>query len=504
MKSLCRSTISIRDRQIIAQYLRDAEKDVRKSKVETMKLLAAVRTLENKRKTLEKSMEFYRSLLSPIHKMPPEILSTIFMFCCNENELAPQSRRPPAAIVLSTVCGRWREIALSIPALWSSVSIRNNGTDPWSSSTALLAEITQVFMQRSKNAPLVVVLAWRPDNFDALLPALLYLAKNSERWSSISLHVPSAMFAAPALGSVSGRIPLLHRLNLRACNGPLDKLDIFALAPALSSIDFNPDTHMITLPWQQIKSLTLRESYCRNPYLILSRCPNLEQLTLSSIGGMSDELESTEPVVLHKLHSLFITLGEEEEEFTFPFKFLTLPHLSSIVLEKDYYLQPNDWDQTWLHIQDFFHRSQCNVTSLRLHESPLHGPRAIAFLLLLPALEKLHIQELQDEEIRVVTPLFLRHLTVEHGCFSQSSPFLPRLKDLSLNVYGRNLDAEGLANAVISRWQPAGDIGVESLQSVQISVTRDVHTCLQELICLENFRAAGLQVDVKFVRQELY
>ncbi|EEB92735.1 hypothetical protein MPER_08712, partial [Moniliophthora perniciosa FA553] len=78
---LLRRTISDTDKQVINQVLLDAEKELNDYDVEISRLRTAILALESRREGVKRMMDKYRSLLSPIHRMPPEILKTIFETC---------------------------------------------------------------------------------------------------------------------------------------------------------------------------------------------------------------------------------------------------------------------------------------------------------------------------------------------------------------------------------------------------------------------------------------
>ncbi|KAJ7623479.1 hypothetical protein FB45DRAFT_709528, partial [Roridomyces roridus] len=54
--------------------------------------------------------------------LPPEITALIFVHCLPEDEfIKPDLLEAP--LVLLRICEQWREIAMTTPALWSSLSI---------------------------------------------------------------------------------------------------------------------------------------------------------------------------------------------------------------------------------------------------------------------------------------------------------------------------------------------------------------------------------------------
>lgn len=74
----------------------------------------AIRELERERASLEESVALTLAYLSPIRRLPHELLRHIFMSNFEEY--------PCCAWVLSAVCSLWRKLVLSMPILWSKAS----------------------------------------------------------------------------------------------------------------------------------------------------------------------------------------------------------------------------------------------------------------------------------------------------------------------------------------------------------------------------------------------
>ncbi|EEB94064.1 hypothetical protein MPER_07191, partial [Moniliophthora perniciosa FA553] len=267
-----------------------------------------------------------------------------------------------------------------------------------------------------------------------LLPVLIPLFQRSERWRSVSLDVDDFLLDHPAFTSISGHIPMLQRLELHPNDHIYKLLDTFAVAPALSEVDYTPmDLHTIALPWAQIRNLTLRDSYAPDSLSILSRCPDLEQLKLACIGGRDRSIQVTVPITLHKVYALSVACkrNSAENDYAFAFEFLTLPSLSSITLSSDDSWEGISWGNTREEIQGFLSRSQCSIISLRIEVPGADDHETISFLLLLPTLETLYIDEKEQEYdeddddsddsddgsdgVVTVTPLFLQQFLVKDG-----------------------------------------------------------------------------------------
>ncbi|THU85419.1 hypothetical protein K435DRAFT_602959, partial [Dendrothele bispora CBS 962.96] len=81
------------------------------------------------RANLEEYMKEQCSLLAPVRKLPPEILTSIFSFCIGEYGLAITKRGDGSLkIVASTlrlaqVCTFWRNTVFSCSSLWSGLRV---------------------------------------------------------------------------------------------------------------------------------------------------------------------------------------------------------------------------------------------------------------------------------------------------------------------------------------------------------------------------------------------
>uniref|UniRef100_A0A0W0G674 Uncharacterized protein n=1 Tax=Moniliophthora roreri TaxID=221103 RepID=A0A0W0G674_MONRR len=151
-----------------------------------------------------------------------------------------------------------------------------------------------------------------------------------------------------------------------------------------------------------------------------------------------------------------------QEDLDCVFLNITLPDLSSLKIsgkdDKD-----DKPDEPWTKIDersisDFVQGSACSITSLCLRWLPLTDPQTITLLRLLPELGTLHIEEqVQAHSYRrtnkIVTSAFAKQLAMDL-VDTPSTPFLPRLKDLTFVIHNRGLNQQGLSNAIISRWLP--------------------------------------------------
>lgn len=72
----------------------------------------------------------YRKVLSPVRRIPPELVADIFIQSCPETSILPPSA-DNANLRLSQICSGWRKVALGTPRLWPNVTIHWKPAIPW-------------------------------------------------------------------------------------------------------------------------------------------------------------------------------------------------------------------------------------------------------------------------------------------------------------------------------------------------------------------------------------
>ncbi|EJU04589.1 hypothetical protein DACRYDRAFT_104474 [Dacryopinax primogenitus] len=107
------------------------------------------RLTRHKELTLKKLHACWDALLAPIYKLPDEILRMIFIFFCTNPSKDLELR---SAVTLSHVVRRWRNVVLSIPKLWTYLSIHARLPGP-----ALMHQM-RTLMTRSLAEPVHVVI----------------------------------------------------------------------------------------------------------------------------------------------------------------------------------------------------------------------------------------------------------------------------------------------------------------------------------------------------------
>ncbi|KAE9393561.1 hypothetical protein BT96DRAFT_803631, partial [Gymnopus androsaceus JB14] len=118
----------------VESILQSARQDLEDYDREIQILDSRKKEFIRKQEHLRKYMAQLQALLSPFRKVPDEILRRIFEDCCggsdnhfilrdkNSGEPMDAIKNMPA-LALTSVCSRWRRNGLSIPSIWSKISL---------------------------------------------------------------------------------------------------------------------------------------------------------------------------------------------------------------------------------------------------------------------------------------------------------------------------------------------------------------------------------------------
>ncbi|THU85946.1 hypothetical protein K435DRAFT_374959 [Dendrothele bispora CBS 962.96] len=132
-------------------YIQDYEETIDKSEDEVLV------SLRNRQKELHGQITWYRSLFAPIRRLPLEVLSRIFALVCVECKFSHKEIDCPSTR-LSHVCAGWRELARSIPILWSHININFSWESSIRCGPDTIRSILTTHLELSQNLPLSVAL----------------------------------------------------------------------------------------------------------------------------------------------------------------------------------------------------------------------------------------------------------------------------------------------------------------------------------------------------------
>ncbi|KAJ7148421.1 hypothetical protein C8R43DRAFT_1194563, partial [Mycena crocata] len=286
-------------------------------------LLESVRILRLQRKIIQKRLDAFKY---PVLTLPNEITSEIFI-----HSLPPYPECPPmtgnsSPTHLTHICRRWRDIALTTPTLWRAIKLDDAIHDKGGAQEAL-----EAWLSRSGSCPLSIYVNV---NDAPLHEAIQSLNVHRARWEYLHLRDVSSETVSFLCGATSSLRYLLITLN----DTPSPPVR-FNLSPLLRSVVLGYNVSDISLPWQQLTSLTLESAFARDCSTILQKTVNLLHCKISLFSGTSEESKS-DAVFLPRLESLALDTVEidddDEEPATAYLEALILPALRKLEVEEAY------------------------------------------------------------------------------------------------------------------------------------------------------------------------
>ncbi|KAJ7841543.1 hypothetical protein B0H13DRAFT_2414683 [Mycena leptocephala] len=235
----------------------------------------SVSALREEKNLAQERLDSYKY---PVLKLPNEIVSEIFM------HFLPTYRFPPltglfSPTLLTHVCRRWREIALSTPTLWSAIGASYYDGIPLKQK----AHLFDLWLKRSQPRPLSLQIVGT--NVAEILAAVV---PHRARWEHLDFRLPPSHLHT----IIDGAMPLLRHLDLELSG--YSAIDVFATfrdMPLLRSVILNDVSLHVILPWGQLTSLTLAIVNPRDCFLILQQTSNLVRcvLKLEAMYGGNDQ-----------------------------------------------------------------------------------------------------------------------------------------------------------------------------------------------------------------------
>ncbi|KAJ8076658.1 hypothetical protein AAF712_000294 [Marasmius tenuissimus] len=532
-----RNVVTDFDQRIIKQILIDGDEELERCEKELNRLNAAIIVVQNRRATIQREMESYRALLSPIQKIPPEILTEVFMFCAEDIDY-PDTMED--MMTISMVCGRWRELALSVPALWSHIYLCL-GVVPRDTGNyyPALRRYVETFLERSGNAPLTFTLSWdqaESGNLDMSVDEVSVtsifdaLRTNSSRVRALRLNVLTSIDDDRILKRLKASYPSLEYLDFsflyRGASQQSTDIDFFGGVSALRSLSYRCYAGWrvrLHFPWQQLNRLAIEDARSQELLPILAMCDNLRQLEITDLNDDPEEGMQGGQQILPNLQLLAISTSDEDA-LSAVLRHLTVPRLESIKIRglwSNFYSEQKVW--TLASVRDLLTRSRCPVTSIELERVILLEYDTMSLLDLMPKLRSIKIVEVlafddrkgrpklfEDRQNYIVTPSFLQLLSSGPPTRTSSSSFLPKLKDIALFIHRNGLDEASLVHAIASRCDGHGRTGhmsntisgtdscFELLESAEIRLLNfnEESGALDGISMLECFKDAGLRITL--------
>ncbi|KAJ7654664.1 hypothetical protein DFH06DRAFT_518744 [Mycena polygramma] len=234
--------------------------------------------LQEERASLTSYRTRNRGILSPLRKMPPEVLGEIFLLAVPTMKARRKVCVTDSPWYLTHVSGHWRAVAVSIPALWSFIHVHCVGIGPLYPSAMLETQIARAARMK------IHFHGTEWYNSQTQVGIFQRLAKHCSRWEELDLTLTSAIL--PLFASLRGRLPLLRRVWIQwaeeESQNSLTLMDVFDGALSLVDVGIYSQYRFLpfSLPVQQLTHYDLDAPW-RTHQAILKMSPKLVEARIA-------------------------------------------------------------------------------------------------------------------------------------------------------------------------------------------------------------------------------
>lgn len=398
-------------------------------------LEATLAAIKQRRAELHTTVTAHEALVSPLRRLPPEILQIIFVWCLSQNRNAVM-HASEAPVLLGRICSEWRRISIATPELWATLHIvppNVNFSNPTSSTARFQRkrDLIEMWLGRSGACPLSISLVWFAGDSEeeiklcgTLLEVLVPLCG---RWKVLDFQVPLKMFK-PFIGLSVQDVPYLEGLSLMDNRTPLDAdavdrwPDSLAFAENATRLRnftltfFSGGIRLPTIPWQDLTMLYLESNIAfffrdsRDMLTTLACCTSLISCTLKFPLSHTASLPAYDrldlPVTMPELQVLCVD-GDQHLHNTFHMSNtlvnLCAPRLRRLeILGRSGRPEGSVTPEPLNAIKTLLQRSKCPLEKLNIESMTMVPEEFIACLRLVPTLVELIIH---NWSVRVTTGL---------------------------------------------------------------------------------------------------
>ncbi|KAJ7512688.1 hypothetical protein B0H11DRAFT_2267764 [Mycena galericulata] len=233
--------------------------------------------LMRKHAALNEFVTAHLALLSPIRRLPLDIMQEIFVAClpAAQNSMMAEADAP---LLLCHVSRAWRKLALTTPRLWASLHI----CIPSDSRISLMNDAVTEWLE------------WRgPPPTPDIKTLINTLAGFSLRWEHMHFILPWYNNLDPLASLSPADVPILRTVTVRGFLRDDDPADSvadwnnlsFVGGPSVDSVCIAPGSNMLLIPlrWERLRRLSIRSVvpiFAGQALVVLKQCPLLETCSL--------------------------------------------------------------------------------------------------------------------------------------------------------------------------------------------------------------------------------
>lgn len=487
------------DAHIVRQLLEGVPQriSILEERIESLSVILDRLRLE--RRGLKKREKKLRPILSPARRVPNELLARIFeiscaaYYCDDDNADTTDLESPPWGF--TRVCRRWKDIALSLPKLWTFIRLPDVSTAP-----KTYAPLMQRYLSRSGDLPLSIDVVW--DDIELEPPArnlLKQIMLHASRWASVEFEFETDLeTVTSAFNEIPGTLLALEVLRLTglSCWPAEEVADLaihaFGEAPRLREVSFKAVADFaenLAIPWSQITHFTCVEVTPGDMLNVLRHMSALEVCNLAYSFGYPDN--STSPVdvtvCLPRLRKL--VLGDNGVDQIL--EDMTLPALQDLSLWASWY--------SLCYFTDLLSRSGSACHLQRLHLKIPFTPDTTTYSSAISLLERaagavthLRVQDFVLSKSRHSKGQILTALA------RSESPLVPHLEHLHLHVCASNHADDLIIPILETRWAKVSPDMVR-LRTLRLYINKLGPSLRDDTVSLlERYRGEGLDWEVEY------
>ncbi|KAK7058201.1 hypothetical protein R3P38DRAFT_2599839 [Favolaschia claudopus] len=428
---------------IVAAIVLDLERY--DTEIQNLPIQREINRLISERITLLSYLGFCRSALSPVHKLPNELLVSIFAWCFPSQLYSILGKRTPEEEVdcvshrylrdLSRVCYRWYHIAMETPQLWSTIVVDARLWNRSHISVAALLLLLEASLRRGREHPLHLEVYAVAQHHHTIFELLSQYAR---RWKTAIIWGKDV---DDGLRACAGNLGQLEKLSLA---GKWKDVETFQTAPRLRELTYRGAVDKLPkMPWKQIQRCAYIDHFAGDVSLssrlsFFRVLPNLADakfaldLKDSSIDEPLDITITSD--VRHIQFDLATTTTSSATACRF-FDSLTFPSLKSFSLYPPRFRNPPVWSSP--HFLRLAARSafEKHLVRLVIH-AVITDTELLRCLEVLPKLKFLSVTDCtssSEASQPVITDTFLQKLTYVSGTGTPSM-IVPHLESLTLKT----------------------------------------------------------------------
>ncbi|KAK7055100.1 hypothetical protein R3P38DRAFT_1344385 [Favolaschia claudopus] len=323
----------------------------------------AIQTLLARSEGLRRTLECYKATLSPVRRLPPEILGLIFSKAVRASVLNTYAfgNVPPSEPVvpitqhapwlLTHVCRHWAAVALATPTLWSMLRL---DLDFIGDDKPGVVPLVDLHLQRARNVPLTMKLVQENELDSESHPVLDVVLASAAQWRIADLYLYLRPRLLQRLVGFENGFSALSTLDisLDLAPGPGEEdtsafrqvlRDLFIVTPQLKHVralawDISGFIRPpFALPWHQLTRLSTTTASNVEALALLRQLSSIAECNIAFSHAQVLSPNHGECVHLLHLQTLALQIEDDNEvvvykQHTSMLDFLETPALTRLAL----------------------------------------------------------------------------------------------------------------------------------------------------------------------------